>query len=209
MPLPNVVFYPHTLLPLHVFEPRYRKMAEHCLEGEGMLGVVLLKNPREAFPAPEDPGAPPQLHKVLGVGKILDHERMPDGKLNLKLEGRNRVMILDEIPSEPFRTARVEIIKDHYDPERQAELAESRARMESESQELSKRLPRFAELIDRILSTAKHPGIMADLLAAHFVVDLYDRQSILTEFDVIRRVDLVAIQMEAINRRVRKEKHSA
>ncbi|MFQ5804508.1 MAG: LON peptidase substrate-binding domain-containing protein [Candidatus Methylomirabilales bacterium] len=45
-PLPNVVFFPHTLLPLHIFEPRYRQMLADCLAGERRLAMALLRPPQ-------------------------------------------------------------------------------------------------------------------------------------------------------------------
>ena len=42
-PLPEVVFFPGTVLPLHVFEPRYRRMVADCLAGDGRLAVAMLR----------------------------------------------------------------------------------------------------------------------------------------------------------------------
>ncbi|MGH7405380.1 MAG: LON peptidase substrate-binding domain-containing protein, partial [Candidatus Methylomirabilales bacterium] len=76
-PLPNVVFFPHTLLPLHIFEPRYRQMLADCLTGERWLAVVLLRPGWEA----EYYGRP-AVYAVAGAGEIVASERLPDGRSN-------------------------------------------------------------------------------------------------------------------------------
>jgi len=209
VPLPDVVLFPRTLLALRLAEPGCQAMAADCLAGDRRLGVVLMKGPNGSAVGPAESQRRPAIHKVLGVGVIVDHENLPDGTCSLKLEGACRAMILDELPGEFYRSARVEVVKDYYDVDRREELEDSRSRLARQSRLLAKQMPDFADLIDRILSTARHPGILADQLAHHFVADLYDRQSILGEYDVIRRVDLVAIQMESLNRRVRREQRKA
>ncbi len=101
-PLPNVVLFPHTTLPLHIFEPRYRRMMEDVLKGERRMVVSLL----HAAP-PEGAHREPPFHDVAGLGRINRYTRLPDGRFNLVLEGTERVR-LEEIPSEgPYRRARM------------------------------------------------------------------------------------------------------
>lgn len=110
-PLPRVVFFPGTILPLHLFERRYRAMAEACVApgGPRAMAVVLLA------PGWEDDyeGRPP-IHAVAGAGRIVLHERLADGTHNILLSGMHRVQ-LDELPpgDEPFRRARARVISDH------------------------------------------------------------------------------------------------
>jgi Lon protease-like protein len=90
-PLPNVVFFPKTLLPLHIFEPRYRQMVTHCLALDQRMAVALLKPGWK-----EDYHAKPDFHAVATVGKIVEHEELPDGRFNLVLEGLERVQLEEE-----------------------------------------------------------------------------------------------------------------
>jgi len=106
-PLPDVVLFPHALLPLHVFEPRYRAMTAEALEGERLIGMALLRPGWE----PDYQGNPP-IHEVVGVGRIVEGTRLPDGRYNLLLLGVARARILEEIRQAPFRTARAELLKD-------------------------------------------------------------------------------------------------
>jgi Lon protease-like protein len=93
-PLPNCFLFPGTLMPLHVFEPRYRQMVEDSLDGPGRLVMATVL---ETF-HDELAGSPP-VFDVAGLGEIARHERLPDGRFNIVLFGLTRVKIR-EAPSE-------------------------------------------------------------------------------------------------------------
>jgi len=110
-PLPGVVLFPGTLLPLHIFEPRYRTMVSRALTGDRVIGMAML----DGEPAKD---SPPPVLAVGGAGRIVEHEELEDGRFNIILEGVYRFRILGEEPTEPFRTARVEVLSavDYPDP---------------------------------------------------------------------------------------------
>jgi len=119
-PLPNLVFFPHTRLPLHVFEPRYRRMVEDALEGDQRFGLVLLRPGWEA----EYFGAP----AVYSTGTLATIEQavpLDDGRFNIVVRGDTRFRILDEISVAPYRTARVVA-----QPELERDLGKSHAQRE-------------------------------------------------------------------------------
>ena len=103
-PLPDVVLLPGTLLPLHVFEPRYRAMVADSLSGERTIGMTMLAAGADASAA-----APP-IHPVGTAGEIVESEALPDGRFNILLEARFRFRVIDEDPPDPYRVARVEEI---------------------------------------------------------------------------------------------------
>ncbi len=96
-PLPNVVLFPQQVLPLYIFEQRYRKMVNDALEGERLLGVSLLK------PGWEEEGVGPEPHEVLGAGEISRVARLAGGNMNIVVRGLARVQISG--PSRPRPTA--------------------------------------------------------------------------------------------------------
>jgi hypothetical protein len=97
-PLPNVVFFPRTLLPLHVFEPRYRQMVRDAVDGEGLIAVALLRPGWEA-----DYEGSPAFHAVGTVGRIEQLERLDDGRFNLRLAGLCRVELGRVVRAQPYR----------------------------------------------------------------------------------------------------------
>lgn len=93
-PLPNVWLFPAVILPLHVFEERYRQMIEDCLDGPGRIVLGTIQGGHEKDSA----GAPP-IYPLAGLGEIGRHERLPDGRFNILLVGLQRVLV-HEVPSE-------------------------------------------------------------------------------------------------------------
>ena len=106
-PLPTTVFYPNTFLPLHIFEPRYRSMVTDALEGEGKIGMILLKTGWE-----NDYNDAPEIMTVGCVGKIERHSQLPEGKYNILLSGLHRFRILQEIGGKLYRQAQIEILEE-------------------------------------------------------------------------------------------------
>lgn len=101
-PLPNVVFFPGTRMPLHVFEPRYRQMINDVLAGDERFGIVLLRPGWEASYY----GAPP-IHEVGTVGTIEQAVALDDGRYNIVVRGDVRFRVIEEIRDTPYRVARV------------------------------------------------------------------------------------------------------
>jgi Lon protease-like protein len=92
-PLPNVVLLPGMMLPLNVFEPRYLQLVDHVL-GEGQhIGVPLLRPRGERTPERR-----PAFEPVFGLGKLVSHLRLPDGRRLIRLEGLGRVQLVRELP---------------------------------------------------------------------------------------------------------------
>ena len=94
-PLAEVILVPGALLPLHIFEPRYRAMVADTLEGERLMAMALPLTVAES----EDTGAAP-VHPVCGLGRIVRHEPYPDGRCNILLEGVARMHIEREVTSD-------------------------------------------------------------------------------------------------------------
>jgi len=101
-PLPGVVLFPGTLLPLHIFEDRYRRMVAHALAGERMIGMAMLKPPVDV-----DTGDSP-IFEIGGAGRIVESEELDDGRYNIILEGKFRYRVIAESPAGSYRTADVE-----------------------------------------------------------------------------------------------------
>jgi Lon protease-like protein len=107
-PLPGLVFFPHAVQPLHIFEQRYRQMTADALAGDHLIAPVLLRPGWE-----ENYDDNPAVHPVGCLGRIVMESQMPDGRYNLVLRGLARVRIREEPPTDrQYRVARVEILRD-------------------------------------------------------------------------------------------------
>jgi Lon protease-like protein len=105
------VLFPSALLPLHIFEPRYRAMVADALESERLIGMVMLRPGWE----PRYDKAP-EVYPIGCAGFITHADQLPDGRYNIMLRGLEKFRILSERPArqgvERYRIARVESIKE-------------------------------------------------------------------------------------------------
>ncbi len=104
-PLQDVVLFPNSTQPLHIFEPRYRAMVADALVGDSIIGMVLLQPGYQA----EYEGRPP-VYAVGCAGVIVAAEELPDGRYDIVLGGLVKFRILSEDGSRPYRLAEVETL---------------------------------------------------------------------------------------------------
>lgn len=185
-PLPRVVFFPDTLLPLHVFEPRYRAMLAHCLATHRAMVVARIR-PDGAMNAD---GAP-EIEPIAGAGVIVQHERLADGRSNLVLAGRARVRLVELPFVGPFRRARCTILPPTASPVSDVERASLVAAATSFVREIKKRDDAF----ELNLPDGANAAVLADACAAHLVVDADSRQRALEELDEAKRIRFVTREL--------------
>ena len=101
-PLETVLF-PGTPVQLHIFEPRYRAMIQLCLDENRPFGVALIRQGLEV-------GGPAEPYRVGCTARIVDVERLPDGKMNLTALGDERFRILKLRHDQPFLVGQVEAL---------------------------------------------------------------------------------------------------
>jgi hypothetical protein len=98
-PLTGVLLLPGTVLPLHIFEPRYRHLVQDALEADGVFGMIQPYLPRpDSRPPPGAENDAPQLYEVGCAGWIEHHDHTPDGRYMLLLRGLARFRVLEELP---------------------------------------------------------------------------------------------------------------
>lgn len=185
-PLPQVVLFPEAVLPLHVFEPRYRTMLEECLATHGALVIAQLVRG-------EDEHGRPRIAQIAGGGVVAQAESMPDGRSNIVVLGQARLKLDELAPdaSRPYRVARATVLED-LDvrvPDRDRAALVAAATMFAT--EVKKHDPQFSFRLPATLDTA---GV-ADLCAFQLVVDAAVRQAVLDELDPRARVSLVLAQL--------------
>jgi len=105
-PLPNVVLMPRAILPLHVFEPRYRVMTRDALAGTRLIAMAVLKPCDEVQYASLDA----DIHPELCVGRIVREERLTDGRYNFLLQGVCRARVISEDTTRPYRRGDLECV---------------------------------------------------------------------------------------------------
>jgi len=190
-PLPDVVFFPHTLLPLHVFEARYRAMVMDALERDRRLCVVKLRPGYEARYAGK-----PAVHAIAGAGEIVSWERLATGRYNILLKGEGRVRLERELPSDTlYRLWEVRRLEDVAPV---ADVTATLARIRAACARLLKALDRPADLLDTALADGQPPGVVADRIAAAVLPDAVVRQALLEELAVAARVARLGTALDAL-----------
>jgi Lon protease-like protein len=104
-PLPNLVLFPNIIIPLHIFEERYKLMINGCIDSNGVFGLVLLRSGAEE--ESED-----TIHRVGVTARIVEVERLDEGRMNILCEGESRFRIFRFTQQTPFWKGAVDVFED-------------------------------------------------------------------------------------------------
>jgi Lon protease-like protein len=177
-PLPNVVLFPQVMLPLHIFEPRYRKMVRDTeSQSPPLIGMALLRgNWQEQYEGN------PEVFPIGCAGEMVRVSPLPDGRFNILLQGMRRYHIREEIFTEGYRQARVE-----WDPLLKEELDVGRR------QELRQLLDRYLKKNEQVQKFLSDPSIDDDFFINFFAFHLdflpIEKQSLLEVQPLVERAD--------------------
>lgn len=186
-PLPNVVLFPSVVTPLHIFEPRYRKMLEDAMDGEGLIGMGLLKRGWE-----DNYFGNPPIHDTICIGKILDCDPLENGRYNILLKGICRAKIINEHQSEPYRIAAVEPLEDLFSiqPDKLDALVMS---IVEQYRRFSRATTQEGEIDERPeIRFDLPPEVVSDLVASNLNLESHVRQSLLEEIRVDKRLQMLS-----------------
>lgn len=195
-PLPNVVFFPGTKLPLHIFEPRYRQMLTDVHQGEQLISVVLLD--RNEKMDPHTQSLKPPVHQWAGLGKLTRVERLPNGLFNIELFGLSRIRILEELDSDkPYRLARVKMVPDRLSD---IDQAKSEELLQQAFDAFNRVLRKYSTFPGEFLTRFKGLplGILLDILAHHLPCDSQKKQALLEEVEPVARCQKIIAMLENI-----------
>ncbi len=189
MTLPNLAFFPQALLPLHIFEPRYRQMLREVLASNRLFAVAGLDFQRLNLPNAFEPS-----HRVATVGIVRACQKSENGTSNLLLQGLCRVEFLDTISDEPYRRMRIRALSSQATaaPDDLEKLRRELGRLIALKRKFGAALP--AELLD-FLRTVKDPETFVDLAAFSLCEDHGLKQTLLETLDVRRRLELFNAQL--------------
>ena len=199
-PLPDLTFFPHTLLPLHVFEARYRAMIGDCLGRDRRLAVVGLTPGYES-----GYHGKPAVHPVAGAGEIIQSERLATGRYNILVRGDCRIRIEGELPTDTlYRMVRAVPLAD-VGAERPG-VPSLVAAVKRLCRQLLKAVNRSTPQMEQALASEGPPGVLADQLAAALVPSPPVRQRLLEEPDVEVRLTLLQLTLDALLKRLNEER---
>ena len=180
-PLPELTFFPNTVLPLHVFEARYRAMLTDALARQRRLAVVHLKPGYEA-----DYAGKPAVHAIAGAGEIVNAERLQTGRYNIVLRGDMRIRIVRELPTDTlYRLVRAQQLDDIPAAGDVKPVVE---RIHASCRRLLAAVGRPVDLLDAAFGDDTAPGAVADRIASAVLPSAARRQELLETLEVDDRL---------------------
>lgn len=178
-PLPSAVLFPHTVIPLHIFEPRYRALVRDALAGDRVMALAQLEPGWEG----RYEGQPP-MQPLMCAGVIIWDEQVEEGRYNILLQGVCRVRLDSELSNDKlYREVSAQVLPDlPYEGPEEEQLRQAVF-------ELAGRVPpSFAESLLPVAARAMG-GTLADVVASAIVPEAERRQELLGELDVKRRLE--------------------
>ena len=193
-PLPQCVLLPHATIPLHIFEPRYRAMVADVLDGRGLIAMARFQGPvsKACYE-----GKPP-IRPHVCIGMVVRHQALDDGRYHILLQGVARGRIVEELPHDPYRIARIEPIEGPHPAD--AELQPLRQRIEQLLCDPALKTLAAVSAIHNWLSSEIPTPALVDLASMTVSDDDESRYQMLAEPDIRARARWLTSQLESLRR---------
>ena len=196
-PLEDVVLFPHSMIPLHIFEARYRKLVRDVLSSNRLMAISLQLEKENL-----EEGNVPRVANVASVGELVLAQELPDGRFNLVVRGRARIGIDEELQSEePYRLVTAHEIPDDPSDE-PAEIDEADTTLRALVSGLAESIPDGGELLKHVAAAQETPTALANVIAASLIADAKTRQRLLETTDVFQRLECLSSEVVALIDRV-------
>lgn len=186
-PLSTVVFFPNTLLPLHIFEPRYRDMLNDSLNSEKIIAMALLKPGWD-----ENYYGSPEVFDVAGMGRIVSSETFDDGRSNIVLYGLKRIKIVEFTEDIPYRKARIELLENKSGDD-EINYKENLKNVVSDWNDMLGAKHKEHQLNINMDLPLEN---LTDVMASVIFTNIFDRQSYLEETNVQKRAAMLIESMK-------------
>lgn len=202
MTMSQTVLFPQAMMPLFIFEPRYREMLSTVLEKDRIFAVAALDEREEHAEALETP------YSIAGVGVVRACKQNPDGSSNLILQGLARVELESFICEEPYRRARIQQVMSESDGSEQT-LRSIQATLLALVQTQMRLGAEIPKEVFQFLSHVKEPENVLDLAiytlcpSGTFKQELLETRGILARFDKFERFLRSQIERRKLDRRLK------
>jgi ATP-dependent Lon protease len=182
LPLRNIVLFPGMVSPLSINRPASLKMLDESLPENRAIGVIAQRDPEKNDVGPDD------LYRVGVAGVVLKLLRQPEDGVLLVVQGVNRFGVREYSQTEPFLRAEIEPLVSREPETRDKHWEATIKSLRQHAVELMSLNPDVAEQGRVLVMNIENEGQLADFLAGHLPIELAEKQNILEELDVVRRV---------------------
>ncbi len=190
LPVRESVGFPGSVMPLTVGRPRSKRLLDEALTAEKIIGVITQRNESVEDPSPED------LYKIGTASLVLKMVRAPDPAgggavhLNILTHGLVRFRVVEITETEPYLRAKVEILPDKT-PENTPQFDLLMKSVRQAAERMIQLSPNVPDEAVNVINNIDQPGMLADFLAANLSGDFQEKQSLLEELDVTKRLERV------------------
>lgn len=185
-PLDNVVFFPSTILPLHIFEERYKQMVQDSSDSHNLICMTLLNSEM----GPEDSES---LANTGCIGRIINNEESDDGKKNIILYGLKRIEIKKVLYDKPYREVEIKIIETSNSDNSEA----FKKRILDLTNKWNLLLDGYTDDYKIKIENSSTLSKITDSLSSSMVAKASDRQLLLEEFDEKIRAEKIIQVLES------------
>ena len=203
-PLSTAAMLPQQVVPLHIFEPRYRQMVEHVLDGAGQIAIGVFHG---AHWKQEYHGNPP-IRPFVCIGQMVQHEKLPEGRYNILLHGICRARVRELLPPDAdheYRRVTLEPMQGEGD---ESDLAASRERLERALSSDPLEQMTTAEPILEYLRNAEVPtSAVLELVSFTMISDPEVRYQLLAEPDAASRAEIIEQELGELSVLLRKARN--
>jgi ATP-dependent Lon protease len=191
LPIRQLVIFPGTVLPLTVSRDAARKLLEESVPQSKVIGLFTQKNPDNNEPGPDD------LHPVGVAANVLKLIRQPDGKILIIINALSRIAIRKVLVTEPFIRAEVEVLQSTAPPADDKRWQATVQQLRQSSIDLVQLMPDVPESVRAAIQGIEDPGQLADLIGSGLNLDQAQKQGLLEELDVVKRIRAVLLRVSA------------
>ena len=189
LPVRSVVLFPGTVLPLTIGRPSSRKLLEESLPHSQIIGIVTQRKTDLENPTPED------LFNVGSAAIVLKLLRQKDNTVLIVVQALQRFAIRKMIATEPFFRAEIEVLKPALQPRDEKNWEATIRNLRESANKLIEMTPDVPDQARVLVNNIEDAGLLADFLASSLTIETDQKQDLLEELDVVKRVRAVQMRI--------------
>ncbi|MEX2670497.1 MAG: endopeptidase La [Phycisphaeraceae bacterium] len=183
LPLRDTVMFPGTVMPLGVSRVASLKLLDDALPTSKVIGLLAQRQPSTEEPILED------LYPVGTAAVVLKLIRQEDRSVTLLVHGLSRFQVTDAEQEQPYLRLKIKTLQEKV--RQSKKLAAATKTLRETALELTALSPNLPDQVENVIVTLEEPGHLADFLAANLDVDLAEKQRLLEQLDVAKRIATV------------------
>ena len=185
LPLRNTVIFPGVVAPITAGRDKSIKLINDAQNGTKLIGVIAQKEGKTETPGFED------LHTVGTLAKIIRMFKMPDGNTTVIIQGLNRFTIKEQIQTEPYLKAKIEVIKEQSEVEKTKDFEILIGSVKDLAGQIIQDSPTIPSEAQFALNNIKSNTFMLNFISSNMNVDVNGKQELLEEGDLMKRTNSV------------------